>query len=515
MWLPRLSTDRLKRDDASLCDGKRPPLVIAGRANNALYVAALEARAQRLGLYKNQPLANARAITPDLTIIPADEKKDLELLERIVVWCDRFSPFVAAVPPDGLILDITGAAHLFGGEAAMMNLVCGVLTAQGFTVSGAIAGTAVCARTLTRHVHGRIVRDGEEHDAVRPLPVSALGADTAVIAGLRRAGLKTIGDVADRAGCEITARFGASFTALLEQALGEGDAPISPRKPLPDYIVEKRFAEPVATEAVISATLSRLAGMLVAAMAQQGKGARRLEARFFRTDGAVRTIMIDTGQAVTHEGVVIRLFRERLEALADPLDPGFGFDLIRLSASRTEIVVQQQRDLDANVHDNDELAALIDRIAVRLSGKRVVVHLPQDTHIPERAVWAAPAQYHLAAATQAVWPARAVGEPPLRPLRLFERPEQIQVIAQVPDGPPARFVWRRAAHAVVRAEGPERVAMEWWRVEGVALTRDYFRVEDEEGLRFWLYRDGLYDREIEQEAGKAVQPCWFMHGLFA
>jgi protein ImuB len=531
LWLPRLPIDRIKRQQKVLSSeavirsreesASHPlkafdePSIVVAKQNNMLQIFALDDAAARFGLDIGLPLANARAICPRVTVYDADEAADAHALNAIAEWCDGFTPLVALDPPHGLFLDITGCAHLFGGEAAMMQLVCGVLTAQGFTVSGAIAGTAVCARTLTRHVHGRIVRDGEEHDAVRPLPVSALGADTAVIAGLRRAGLKTIGDVADRARHEITARFGASFTALLEQALGESDAPISPRKPLPDYIVEKRFAEPVATEAVISATLSRLAGMLVAAMAQQGKGARRLEARFFRTDGAVRTIMVDTGQAVTHEGVVIRLFRERLEALADPLDPGFGFDLIRLGASRTEIVVQQQRDLDANVHDNDELAALIDRIAVRLSGKRVVVHLPQDTHIPERAVWAAPAQYHLAAATQAVWPARAVGEPPLRPLRLFERPEQIQVIAQVPDGPPARFVWRRAAHAVVRAEGPERVAMEWWRVEGVALTRDYFRVEDEEGLRFWLYRDGLYDREIAQAEGRATQPNWFMHGLFA
>ena len=150
--------------------------------------------------------------------------------------------------------------------------------------------------------------------------------------------------------------------------------------------MEKRFPEPVATEAVISATLSRLAAMLVAAMDRQGKGARRLEAHFFRTDGAVRAIAVDTGQPVTRAEVIDRLFRERLDALHDPLDPGFGFDLIRLSASRVEIVVQQQRDLDANVHDNDELSALIDRIAARIGGQRVVVHLPQDTHIPERAV---------------------------------------------------------------------------------------------------------------------------------
>jgi protein ImuB len=519
LWLPRLPIDRIKRQ---LCDagpakqnpGDHPSIVVI-KQNNALQIFALDDAAASLGLDVGLPLANARAICPQLQTFDADEAADAKALSAIAEWCDRFTPLVALDPPHGLFLDITGCVHLFGGEAAMLRLLCDVLTAQGFAVSAAIAGTSVCARTLTRHVHGRIVQEGEEADAIKLLPVSALGADEAITTGLRRAGLKTIGDVACRERHEITARFGASFTTLLEQALGQSDAPINPRKPLPDYIVEKRFAEPVATEAVISSTLSHLAGMLVAAMARQGKGARQLEARFFRTDGVVRTIMVDTGQPVTRCEVIDRLFRERLDALSDPLDPGFGFDLIRLSASRTEIVVQQQRDLDANVHDNDELAALIDRIAARIGGKRVVVHLPQDTHIPERAVLAASAQHHLAAATHAAWPARAEGEPPLRPLRLFERPEQIKVIAQVPDGPPARFVWRRATHAVVRAEGPERVAMEWWRTEGEMLTRDYFRVEDEAGLRFWLYRDGLYDREIEQEDGKAVQPNWFMHGLFA
>src|SRR5467141_1193929 len=523
LWLPRLPIDRIKRQlargNAALANnqnsGEHPSIVVA-KQNNALQIFALDDAAARLGLEVGLPLANARAICPQLRVFDADEVSDAKTLNDIAEWCDRFTPLVALDSPHGLFLDITGCAHLFGGEAAMMRLMCDVLTAQGFAVSAAIAGTSICARTITRHVHGRIVRDGEEAEAVEPLPVSALGADETITRGLRRAGLKTIGDVASRARHEITARFGAGFTTLLEHALGQGDAPISPRKPLPDYIVEQRFADPVATEAVISATLSRLAGMLVGAMAQQGKGARRLEARFFRTDGAVRTITVDTGQPVTKGEVIDRLFRERLDALSDPLDPGFGFDLIRLSASRTEIVVQQQHDLDANVHDNDELAALIDRIAARIGGQRVVVHLPQDTHIPERAVLAAPAQHHLAAAACAVWPARVEGEPPLRPLRLFEKTEPIKVpFATVPDGPPHHFTWRRATHAVVRVEGPERIAMEWWTQNGQALTRDYFRVEDEVGLRFWIYRDGLYGSELVNEEGKPAPSNWFLHGLFA
>src|ERR1700759_536210 len=298
LWLPRLPLDRIKRQLAHDSSEPADPSIVVAKQNNALQIFALDDAAARLGLEVGLPLANARAICPQLRVFDADEAADANALNAIAEWCDRFTPLVALDPPHGLFLDITGCVHLFGGEAVMMRLLCDVLTAQGFAVSAAIAGTAVCARPLTRHVHGRIVREGEEADAVGPLPVSALGADPAIVTGLRRAGLKTIGDVASRARHEITARFGAGFTGLLEQALGQSDAPISPRKPLPDYIVEKRFAEPVATDGVISAVMSSLAARLVAAMGQQGKGARRLEARFFRTDGVVRTILLDTGQPV-------------------------------------------------------------------------------------------------------------------------------------------------------------------------------------------------------------------------
>ena len=524
LWFPRLPTDRIKRqfvpgnerrDGQSAGGSDETPIIVVAKQHNALVISALDDAAARFNLQPGLPLANARAICPEVRVFDADPVADTRALNAIAEWCDRFTPLVALDDPQGLFLDITGCAHLFGGEAAMMRMICEALRSQGLVVSAAIAGTSVCARTLSRHTHGCIVRAGEEAGAVRHLPVFALGAEDAITSGLRRAGLKTIGEVALRPRHEITARFGAAFTARLEQALGQGDVPINPRKMVPDYLVEKRFADPVATAEVIMATLSGLAQKLVVAMARHAKGARRLEAAFFRTDGAVRLIAVDTGQPVTRSDMIDRLFRERLDASRDPLDPGFGFDLIRLSASRTEIVVQQQRDLDSRIHDNDGLAELIDRIAARIGGRRVIVYLPQNTHLPERTMMALPAQQHLAAATEAAWPARVSKEPPLRPLRLFVQPEEIKVIAQVPDGPPARFVWRRASHAVVLAEGPERIAMEWWRSDPSVLTRDYFRVEDEEGLRFWLYRDGLYDREIAKDADSSLQPRWFMHGLFA
>jgi protein ImuB len=308
---------------------------------------------------------------------------------------------------------------------------------------------------------------------------------------------------------------------VLQQALGEEEAPISPRKPVPDYVAEQRFAEPVATSDALLRTLGKLAGVLADAMGRHGKGARRLEASFFRTDGLVRTIAVDAGQPVTDAAVAERLFVERIEALADPLDPGFGFDLVRLAASQTVAVTASQYGFDTSTHETEDVERLIDRLAARLGERRVIRYMPQDTHIPEHAALALPAQRQQAAAvtwpaaavtwpTAALaWPAHPEHEPPNRPLRLFAKPERITVgFALVPDGPPANFLWRHLMHRVIRAEGPERIAMEWWRIDGRMLTRDYFRVEDELGLRFWLYREGLYDREI-------AQPAWFLHGLFA
>ena len=492
------------------------PWIVADKQHNALQIVAMNDAAASIGLEIGMPVANARVICPDIEVFDADAAADAQALAHIADWCDRFTPLAALDLPYGLFLDIGGCAHLFGGEDKMLALVCDSLARQGFAVNAAIAGTPACARALTRAVRGRIVPEGQEAAAVKHLPVFALGAEDAITRGLRRAGLKTIGDVASRAPREIAARFGKAFTDLLREVLGQSDAPINPRRPPPDFMVERHFAEPVATEDTIAATVSGLAKKLVVAMERQGKGARRLEASFFRVDGVVRTIAVDAGQPVTRVGLIDRLFRERFDVLADPLDPGFGFDLIRLSASRVDAVVQEQRDLDARTQDNDEVAALIDRLAARLGSQKIIVYLPQDTHIPERAALGLLAQAHLSKALSAQWPQRCESEPPLRPLRMFEMPEPIDVIADFPHGPPAHFRWRRAQHRIVRVEGPERIASEWWN-EAVGInsiehkearTRDYFRIEDSGGCRFWLYREGIHRREV-------LEFRWFLQGLFA
>src|SRR6185437_262937 len=168
LWLPRLPTDRIRRgllrsgvpaeaggsqSSSAKTKGKSPHIVVA-KQNNALVIAALDDAAARFGLTVGLPLTNARAICPDLDVFDTDDAADAKIMNGIADWCDRFTPLVALDPPHGLLLEITGCAHLFGGEAPLMNALCGALTRQGFVVSAAIAGTPACAQALTRHAHG-------------------------------------------------------------------------------------------------------------------------------------------------------------------------------------------------------------------------------------------------------------------------------------------------------------------------------------------------------------------------
>ncbi|HXR94393.1 MAG TPA: DNA polymerase Y family protein, partial [Rhizomicrobium sp.] len=276
LWLPRLSTDRLTRlivspDRAALA---KTPLVVAGRANNALYVYALNKAAVRAGIYHGQPLANARAMIQTLKIVPADEKRDAELLEGIADWCDRFTPLVALDSPQGLLLDITGVTHLFGGEEAMLSLARAKIAAQGFAVQGAIADTCLAARALARHANGTVAPPDENARMLAPLPVAALDCNEDIMRALRRAGLKTIAQVAERGRAELASRFGGGFVTRLDVMLGRHEKPLAPRRPLPDFRAEQRFAEPVITKDVIAASLHTLATSLSGMLEREDQGLR-------------------------------------------------------------------------------------------------------------------------------------------------------------------------------------------------------------------------------------------------
>lgn len=506
VWLPFLPIDRMRRL-GTIAALDKAPLIVAAKIDNALKLTAVDRNAARLNLIPGMALADARAMIPNLAVAEANEPADLKLLERIAEWCDRYTPFVALDPPHGLLFDVTGVAHLFGGERALLESIRASLKNHGFTIQAALAGTAVAARALAHYADGAIAAPGEESQAIASLPVAALNLDPAAVHGLRRAGLKTIGQVASRTRAELAHRFGKEMMATLDRAMARAEQPISPRRMLPDYMVEHRYSEPVVTEAVLIGSIFSLAKTLCGLLERRGEGARALQTVFFRADGVVRRISVETGRPLRDPSSIERLFRERIDALLDPLDPGFGFDLIRLEAVRAARLDPESIGLEETDDHEKEIAFLIDRLAARFGSHRVLSFQPQDTHIPEAEGILAPAQY--ARVSKLRWQKKEnANELPRRPLRLFARAEPIEVVAEVPDGPPLRFRWRRAFHTIAHAEGPERIAMEWWRHQKPQPTRDYYRVEDTEGIRFWLYRDGLYGRETDR-------PRWYVHGLFA
>jgi protein ImuB len=462
---------------------------------NALRLSAMDHKATALGLTIGQPLANARAMLPELKVVTANDPADLKLLTQIADWCDRFTPFVAIDDPCHLLLDVTGVSHLFGGEQMMLDRIRSRLQDQGFAVRGALAGTAVAARALAHYRDGALIASGAEEQAMKPLPVEALNLDVVTTHAFRRAGLKTVGQVASRKRSELVARLGVATMTIVDEALGRFAKPISPRKPPPDYWQEQNFAEPVITEEVIRSSLAQLALSLGRILERHGQGARRLEAVFFRADGAVRFIAIEMGIATRDPAIIDRLFREKLAMLSDPLDPGFGFDLIQLCASQIEHLDPGIVTFENRKCDEEEISFLVDRLATRFGSHRILVFQPHDTHVPEDA-WVTVSAQHAKTSTLAWRKTRKAENAPRRPLRLFVKPEPVNVT------PDQDFLWRKVKHAVTQSEGPERIAMEWWRHETPQPERDYFRMEDEQGRRYWLYR-------------KTASTQWFLHGTFA
>ena len=473
------------------------PFALTAKHRSAMRLIALDRAALALGLVAGMTLADARARVPDLAALPYDAAADARALARLADGCERYTPMVATDAGDTLLLDITGCAHLFTGfEEGLAADLLARLRGAGFTVSHAIAATADAASALARH---------QESD-IHALPVEALRVDDEAHRALRRAGLRTLGDLATRPTAPLAARFGSDLVDLLDRLLERQDIRIVPRRGAPDISVETRFAEPIARTEDVLATLLHLAAQAGDRLAERGQGGRAFAASLFRSDGHVARLEVETGQPVRDVATLDRLLRERIDALSDPLDPGYGYDLIRLDVLASEAMAAEQLRLDGGRVAEQEMALLIDRLAVRLGRGRVRRFVPRDTHIPEQAAFALPIAD---APRDCDWPAPDPGEPPLRPIHLFDPPQKIEVLAAVPDGPPRRFKWRRGLHEVVRQEGPERIAAEWWRrADGKGLTRDYYRVEDARGRRYWLFRHGLFGTE-------KANPDWYIHGLFA
>ena len=481
-------------------------LAICAKRGNVEALVAVSAAAERLGLRIGMALAQARAMHPALAVFPEDSAADRKLLETLAEWCGRYTPLVALDPPDGILLDIAGCAHLFGGEAALLDDLAARIADFGFTLRAAVASTLGAAIAASRHSAVGIVERGAEREFLAPLPVAALRLPGDMVAALGRVGLKTIGDLLDLPRAPLTARFGPELLLKLDRALGREPEPLQPRTPVAPYLAEQRFPEPIAREDDVLHVIEKLASRLEPMLERRGEGARKIRLALFRTDGAVRNIAVATSRPVRDPAGIAALFRERLGRLADALDPGFGFDLARLCVLLAEPLAAVQIDLAENEHAAD-LDRLVDHLSARLGARRVRRIVAQDAHLPELAALRMPAQ--AAAAGDNGWAAfrafRLTAELAPRPPRLLLKPEPIEAIAAVPDGPPVRFRWRRALHEVVAAEGPERIECAWWTEDGGGI-RDYFRVEDRSGCRFWLFRSGLY---------RTIPAPWFLHGLFA
>jgi protein ImuB len=483
----------------------RQAFALVSMTTGGWHLAAVNARAGALGLAAGELLADARARVPSLQTRPATPDKDRAALAKLAHWCTRFSPYVAPWPENeeraggsGLIIDITACDHLFGGETVMLKTVLAALVRLGFTVRGCIASTIGAAYALSRF--GReteiIVPEGRIAPAIAPLAVSALRIPDKTAATLKHLGLATIGHLLPLPRAPLTQRFGKLLNDRLDQALGRAGESFSPLLPHAPYRAHTVLAEPISAQDHILQLADKLATDLAPSLERDGKGAQALKLTLFRVDGETTELSIRLARPTRDAAHIVKLFSLKLDALAEEVDPGFGFEAARLDVTETGAMRLAQSGLaaDPDTESETRLSLLIDHLGSRLGLENVLRLHPNDTNIPERAFVMKPASQG------AAWNNDDV---PLRPLLMLPCAEPADVTAMVPEGAPLQFRWRGVHYQVTNAEGPERIRGEWWRESDRA--RDYYTVEDEAGHRFWLYRDGPYGAHAK----------WFVHGVYA
>ena len=499
-------------------DPQNPFALILKNSRGAAILHALSPAARRAGLRRGQTQADARAMIPQLICKPADVEADARALTALAVWAERWSPSVSIDPAgeglEGLFLDVTGATHLFGGEAALAAQIRDRLAETGARARVAMAPTPGAAWALARwgerEGHSPVADEETARGLLAPLSVEALRIDDRTLTQARRFGLKRIGDLYPMPRAGLARRFregaGVGLVQRLDQALGFAGEALTPVRPPPKYRAWQTWMEPVEDIEGIEARLTDLTADLSAPLVRDGQGAKALTLTGFRSDGGTTSLSVRMGRPGRDAGIWLRLFRE---AGLGRLELGFGLDALMLTADEVEAMTARQGALEseAEAKQAESLAALIDRLTARLGEDRVLTPEPVDSWIPERAERWRPALGRT--------PAAANGDTGRRPILLLDPPEPVEAMAELPDGAPLRFTWRRLSRRVTRADGPERLSPEWWRPrpdDRQVRTRDYYRVEDEAGGRYWLFREGLYGREyagaVEERA-----PSWWMHGV--
>ena len=524
VWLADWPLDRLRRTrrQARPAPAAKParlkPFVLYDKSANGLTVVAANAPARAAGIETGLRLADAKATLPYILSEEIDRAADLKELTALAMWLVRFSPLAAFDGEDGLMLETTGCDHLFGSEAAMAAELSRRLAQAGYTHQIAVAGTPGAAHALARGTgldEHPSLPSGEERGGLAHLPMAALRLSPETLTLLRRFGLTRIGQLYDIDRQALTRRFRSREAAhavclRLDQALGRRAEPFAPLRPAPEYAERLPCPEPLTSPEGVRDGLRQLTEKLCASLSSSGLGAQGFAFRAFHCDGAMASVSVNAARPVHAPEHLLRLFREKLEGI----DPGFGIDLLLLEAARTAPMETGSHPLSGDLAGSDfdsvAIAALSDRISARLGEGAVTLTARQARHPPHKAE----RQMAYMAQVPDKAPQPLTGP---RPVRMLARPEQVSVMAQVPDGPPLQFVWRRRLRRVVRADGPERIAPEWWthlpqaaeEPGNLPRTRDYYRIEDNEGRRYWVFREGLYDD------GRGALPDWFMQGLFA
>jgi len=513
VWLPRWPILRILAAQAVYPSDQpvdpEEPFVLAIAASGGPRIAALNEAAAAAGLAVGESLADARAKAGFLQVRPIDAAADDAALRRLTLWATRYTP--TASPwgeengADGFFLDVEGAAHLFGGEERLIADLHSRLQRFGLPARLAVAATPGTAWALSRFHPAplTVLPSGQEAEALTDLPVEALRLSPETATTLRRLGCKTVGALLDKPRAPFAARFPAELLRRLDQALGRIDEPLVPIVAPPVYHCLRYLLEPIFTQEAIVALAKRLMQALVHVLMRDDVGARALRLSLYRVDGAVETVDIGLTLPTRNVAHLTRLIDLKLEALAAAQDAGFGFEALGLAITRAEPLPARQTEFTTLAEDGnrtERCAALIDKLRQRLGAASVRRFKAVASHIPERAEMLAP----IADEPPASWPAPDQA----RPLLLLPQAEPTEVTALVPEGPPRRFCWRGVTYEVANAQGPERIASEWWRHRAPEPTRDYYFVEDADGQRFWLFREGLYGRET-------ASARWFVHGLFA
>ena len=548
LWLPRWPIDRRRlspRKNIGAPAEEDPFATVADAAGRRL-LAAVNPAATAAGLAPGMPLADALSFLPGLATALAKPAEDAAALRRLAEWCVRYSPWTAPDGADGVRIEITGSAHLWGGERALAADLAARLDRRGIASRIVIADTLGAAWAMARFAEASdsvvILASGQLRTALASLPVEALRLDLTAAQGLRRVGLKRNGDLYAMPRDALARRFGETVARLLDQALDEMPEPLSPLGEVPSRRVRLSFAEPITEPADLMLATERLTADLVLRLAREGTGARRLDLGFYRVDGRVERISLGTARPSREPRHIAALFRERL----DTVDPGLGVEDMILAAHAVEPLPAEQIGLPGHTAGNETggIAPLLDRLGNRLGLAAISRLEPRESHIPERASVRVQPHLTLPIPTDQVRGLKAHGatgllplppkgrrgpktpspppgaeragvrwgtsNKPPRPIRLFDPPEPVEASWLLPDDPPFRFMWRRCRHRVTQADGPERIADEWWLPGAsgeVDAIRDYYRVEDEEGRRLWLFRAGLH--------GGDRKPRWFVHGVFS